>query len=872
VRRDLPTGLVTFLFTDVEGSTSLLRELGGEAYAGELEEHRRVIREACGREGGVEVDTQGDAFFFAFPTAPGALAAAAAFSEALSAGPIRVRVGVHAGTPRVTSEGYVGVDVHRAARIAACGHGGQVVVSSATAALVDPSGSEPPALSLSPLGAHRLKDFDEPVSLYQLGEGTFPPLETIANTNLPTPASSFLGREAELYEADELLRKTRVLTVAGPGGQGKTRFALELAHQARQKRFSDYPDGVFACFLAPLRDPGLVMTTLALTLSVAEQPGRSVQEALVDHLEGKRLLVLLDNVEHLLECAHELAALVASCPGVTLLVTSRELLNVQGELVYDLPPLEKEEGVTLFCERAHVAPSDTIRELCSRLEGLPLAIELAAARLRLLSPEQLLARLSRRLDLLTGGRDADPRQRTLRATIAWSYDLLDGEEQRTYRALSVFAGGCTLDAAQAVTHADVDTLQSLLDKSLLRRRDEGPEPRYWMLETIREHASELLAGAADESDAVVERFLDWMQDVVGDIDHVWIERDQIDWLTTLELERANFMSAVATAERLGRRDRVLRLVVAADAFIDARGPYEVFAEVLDGARCGDATMDGRALLLRLRLLLRLGRHDEAAARSETAAAEVTGDLSLEGRLLTLRSFLANYRGDFDEAFALSREAVRRQRLTTDDAGLAEALSSYGVAVILEGDVDGGLTHLRESRLLSERVGDTTGASSGRMNEAIGLLSARRPEEASGLIEEGMALTRALDNPFLLVLALGNLSIARAAAGDTAGARSALREALAYEMKQHDQATQAEVPLTLAIAAVHDREPERAIMLWAAGSESCRDTGYELGPELTVYVADLLEPLRGRPGFEALWERGRSLSASEALELGLGGRR
>jgi len=300
-------------------------------------------------------------------------------------------VGVHTGTPHRSPEGYVGVDVHRAARIAACGHGGQVVVSSATAGLLEALGSETPALSLSSLGAHRLKDFDEPVSLYQLGEGTFPPLKTIANTNLPTPASSFLGREAHLLEAGDMLRKARFLTVAGTGGQGKTRFALELAHRTREERFSDYPDGVFACFLAPVRDPALVLTTLARTLSIAEQPGMTVQEALVAHLEGKRLLLMLDNLEHLLACAHELAELVALCPGVTLLVTSRELVNVEGERVYELPPLDEEEGVALFCERAHVEPSVTIGELCARLEGLPLAIELAAARLRLLSPEQLLA-------------------------------------------------------------------------------------------------------------------------------------------------------------------------------------------------------------------------------------------------------------------------------------------------------------------------------------------------------------------------------------------------------------------------------------------------------------------------------------------------
>ncbi len=480
--RELPSGTVTFLFTDVEGSTQLLHELGAGGYAEALAEHRLLIREACAAEGGIEVDTQGDAFFFAFPTAPGALAAASEMTDALASGPISVRVGLHTGTPLLTDEGYVGDDVHFAARAAAAGHGGQVILSSAAAEFAE--------TSLTDLGSHRLKDVAEPVSIYQLGEGSFPPLKTIANSNLPTPASSFLGREEELYEADLLLQATRLLTVSGPGGQGKTRFALELASRAREERFSDYRDGVFSCFLASLRDAALVLATIAQTLAVREQLGQSALDALASHLEGKRLLLLLDNAEHLLEVAPELSQLLERCAGLTLLCTSRELLRIKGELPYALPPLAEEEGVSLFCERARIEPSDPIRELCDRLEGLPLAIELAAARMAILSPQQLLERLSQRLDLLKGGRDADPRQQTLRATIEWSYDLLSPEEQSLFARLSVFAGGCTLEAAEEVAGADLDTLQSLVEKSLLRFTNE----RYWMLETIRDYAGERLDG------------------------------------------------------------------------------------------------------------------------------------------------------------------------------------------------------------------------------------------------------------------------------------------------------------------------------------------------------------------------------------------
>jgi predicted ATPase/class 3 adenylate cyclase len=496
VRSDLPSGTVTLVFSDIEGSTKLLETLGTSAYREALAEHRQIVRQAFARYSGYEVDYEGDAFFYAFSSAEEALSAVSEAMQGLEGGPIAIRVGIHTGSPELDPPKYVGLDVHTAARIMSCGHGGQVVVSETTRELV--------SAQLTELGSHRLKDIQEPVSLYQLGDRSFPPLKTIANTNLPAPASTFLGRGEELYEADTLLQETRLLTVTGPGGQGKTRFALELATRAREERFSDYRDGVFSCFFSSLRDPALVLPTIASTLSVREQPAERALETLSSHLEGKRMLLLLDNLEHLLEAASELSELLSLCPGLTLLCTSRERLSVQGERAYVLPPLAEDEGVSLFCARAETEPSEDIMALCSRLEGLPLAIELAAARTRILTPEQLLERLSQRLDLLKGGRDADPRQQTLRATIEWSYDLLSPEEQELFARLCVFAGGCTLEAAEEVCEADLDTLQSLVDKSLLR----FTEGRYWMLETIREYAGERLA-ARGERDSLFERHATW---------------------------------------------------------------------------------------------------------------------------------------------------------------------------------------------------------------------------------------------------------------------------------------------------------------------------------------------------------------------------
>jgi predicted ATPase len=478
MRADLPTGTVTFLFTDVEGSTRLLQGLGAEAYAAALAEHRLLIRGACAAHGGVEVDTQGDAFFFAFQAAPGAVSAAAELTEALGAGPIQVRAGVHTGTPLVTDEGYVGDDIHLAARLAASAHGGQVVVSRVTAELVD--------VPLRDLGEHRLKDVPAPLRVHQLGGGAFPPLKTISNTNLPTPASTFVGRADEVRAVlSKLEAGARLLTLTGPGGTGKTRLAIEAATAL----VPSYEAGVFWVGLASLRDAALVPETISRTLGA--------RNGLAEHIGQRELLLLVDNLEQVIDAAPQLAALVEACPNLTVLVTSREVLRVQGEVEYAVPPLAEPEAVSLFCERAGLEPSGEIAELCARLDSLPLAVELAAARARALSPRQILERISGSLDLLSGRRDADPRQQTLRGAIQWSFDLLSTDEQRLLARLSVFAGGCTLEAAEVVCEADVDTLQSLVEKSLLRVSEE----RYWLLETIREFAADQL----DEPDRAATR-------------------------------------------------------------------------------------------------------------------------------------------------------------------------------------------------------------------------------------------------------------------------------------------------------------------------------------------------------------------------------
>jgi len=472
----LPTGTVTFLFTDVEGSTRVVRELGADRYAHELTEHRRALREVIARYGGVEVDTQGDAFFIAFARASAAVAAAEEGERALHDSPLRFRAGIHTGEPSVVEEGYVGLDVQRAARIASAGHGGQVLVSQTTRDLLEED------VALRDLGRHRLKDLGEPLQLYQLGHGEFPPLRSLNWVNLPVQPTRLIGRERELDEAGRLLRAHHLVTLTGAGGSGKTRLALQLAAEAVE----DFPDGVFWVPLQALRDPDLVLPTIARTVGAN---GR-----LAEWVADRHMLLLLDNLEHLIAAAPELGDLLGQMLNLKLLVTSREPLHIGAEHEYPVEPLCEREAAALFIERARsvkpdFAEEETVVEICRRLDCLPLALELAAARVKALSTEDLLKRLDRRLPLLTGGpRDAPERQRTLRATIAWSYDLLGPEEQRLFGRLAVFAGGCALEAIEEVCEANLDTLAALIDKSLVRREGD----RYSLLETIGEYALERL--------------------------------------------------------------------------------------------------------------------------------------------------------------------------------------------------------------------------------------------------------------------------------------------------------------------------------------------------------------------------------------------
>ncbi|HET9674881.1 MAG TPA: tetratricopeptide repeat protein [Gaiellaceae bacterium] len=697
MRVGLPTGTVTFLASDVEGSTRLLHDVGAERYAEVLTEHRRVVRTAYAAHEGVEVDTQGDAFFVAFPTAAGALAAAAEIDEGLAAGPIRVRIGVHTGTPLVTDEGYFGDDVHFVARLAAAGHGGQILVSTATAALV---GSD----SLVALGEHGLKDIDGAVAIFQLGDGAFPPLKTISNTNLPRPPSTFVGRERELEEVvARLTGGVRLLTLTGPGGSGKTRLAVEAATVL----VPEYKAGVFWVGLATLRDPGLVTETISQALGA--------RNGLAAHIGERELLVLVDNLEQVIAAAPELSSLLTACPNLTLVVTSRELLRVQGEVEYTVPPLAESDAVALFSERSRAEPSDLIGELCARLDSLPLAVELAAARATALSPAQILERMSERLDLLRGGRDADPRQQTLRATIEWSHDLLSDDERQLFRRLSVFAGGCTLEAAEQVADAGLDTLQSLVEKSLLRFSGD----RYSMLETIREFAAEQLE--PDEAANARRRHRGYVVALAEASAQKLHTGDESATSSALAPEYANVRAAVSYALAAQEPDDVGRILGGMYPFLISHGHLAEVREWAEAALAARGLSErGRAeVLVGAGEIARFAGDLDRALELKQELASVDQDLQRPNwKAATLADLaeIALDQGDYDAARRYAEQSAAAGAPARADLCFAElalrvgdlpAAESSGVAA-LAGLDEGSFNHACALELLGEtarRAGD-----------------------------------------------------------------------------------------------------------------------------------------------------------------------
>jgi predicted ATPase len=813
--RELPAGTVTFLFTDVEGSTRLLHELGDE-YVDALADHRRALRAAFDAHGGVEVDTQGDAFFVAFERASDALAAAEAGQRALH-GRIRVRMGVHTGEPTVTDEGYVGMDVHRAARIAAAGHGGQILVSQSTRDLAAAGG-------LRDLGEHRLKDLAAPERIYQLGTDEFPPLKTLYQTNLPVPATPFVGREAELAAVASLLARTdvRLLSLVGPGGSGKTRLALQAAADAAD----GYPDGVWWVPLAQVSDPAAVLESAGRALGASG--------SLADDVGSKRLLLLLDNFEHVVTAAAELSALVADCPNLNVVVTSRERLHVAAEHLYPVPVLARPDARELFTARARAVqpafvPDELLDELCARLDDLPLALELAAARTSLLTTGQLHERLGQRLDLLRGGRDADVRQQTLRATIEWSHDLLDATEQQLFRRLSVFAGGCTLEAAEMICEAEIETLQSLVDKSLVRVREDG---RFWMLETVREFAAERLE-ASDDARTTLSAHANWIVALAESAnlsDDTSGKRAQAE-LDTVLSEQANVRAAVDWAADADV-ELALRILVLLEQFWVTHAPHE-------GKR-------------RLEAML---------ARADGVSAVV------RGRAYRVLGGCGNYTGDHDGAelaYSRGREVFRQAGNERAAAVMTFRLGTNG---LFRGEVGNARSLLEESLASFRRFGMRT--SEGEAIGNLGTIELEHGDPVRGveLLEQSVAICREVGFVWFEAGKIRELARHALLSGDYEGGERRAREALALYRDVGGNQNIVYTLAALAWSAAARSDAARAGKLWGAiEAEELRerlDLWWEARP---AYEARL-RPVAGA-AFDTARESGRLLTLKEAIDYAL----
>ncbi len=837
--RELPTGTITFLFSDIEGSTRLLDDLGAERYARALADHRRVVRRACESRGGIEVDTQGDAFFVAFPTAPEALDAAIDVQRALAEGPVRVRMGVHTGTPLVAEEGYVGGDVHRAARIAAAAHGGQVLVSASTAALVEPA-------LLRDLGEHRLKDLVRAQRLHQLvAEGLrsdFPPPRTLDErlTNLPVQSAPLIGREGELRELRELLGRARLLTLTGPGGTGKTRLALELAGEVLE----EYEHGVFFVDLAEVEDSALVVPTVAQALGLRERGGVSLGEAVADYLAGKRLLLLLDNVERVVEAAPDLSGWLAVAPRSKMLATSRVALRVSGEQEYPVPPLPADAAVELFAERARAVRPDfaldgnrnAVAEICARLDDLPLAIELAAARVKLLPPPKLLERLDQRLPVLTGGtRDSPARHRTLRAAIDWSFGMLEPEEQELFARLSVFAGGFTLEAAEAVCNASIDGLGSLVEKSLLTQRADDDELRFALLETVREYARGRL-DERGEADALADAHADYMVSL-GRQASGNAPDDDPDETRLLHRELDNFRRARAWLDETGDVERELRLVTGAFWALWTRASMKEL-------------------------------HGWLAAALERAPDV---DPWLRSEVLGAAALAAANSNQRELARVYARESLASARARDDKRQIEWALR---VLSFDEPDLDERRRQLRECERLLQELGNDPGRGWVSYLLAQTLEAEEKFEEAQATFEQAIEIFSRLGRRWETANAEIALAYTYIAAGDRAAAQPILGRALRTAMELDSPALTVEGLAAMAVVRT-EADPGTAARLLAAAERLGDEAGQPLSLEFERgLVEEAARTIRANLAerFEGESAAGRSLTLDEAIALALGDER
>jgi len=908
---DLPSGTVTFLFTDIEGSTRLVAQLG-ERYPEALDGHRRVLRRAFAAHGGREVGTEGDAFFVAFARATDAVGAAVVGQRALASArwpegsEIRVRMGIHTGEAALRADGYVGLAVHRAARICSAGHGGQILVSGVTRELL---GDDLPAdVALRDLGQYRLKDLDRPEQLFQVVvahlRANFPLPEAEPRPGLraagavPPSPNRTVGRDADVRAIADRLGPggARLLTLTGPGGVGKTRLGLEVARAVD----TVFDDGVRFVSLAALRRAEDIPAAILRSLQIVPLSDETPAGAITRFLAGKRVLLVLDNFEHVLEGASLVGEFLLACPTLTILATSREPLRLQAEEGYPVPPLAAPprdiqdsealagaDAVVLFSLRARALEPDfslddgnlvAVAEICRRVDGLPLAIELAAARCGLLSPEEIAKGLDASLGVLgPGARDAPARQRTLAATIDWSHDLLGNDERECFARFAVFAGGATVDAARAITGAGLDTLDRLVAKSLVvrRRRPHAPT-RLVMLETIRAYAADRLASTGDENATRERHYAHYLALAQRDGTEraLWSSRRD-EHLAGLDAEADNIDEMLRWASAQPEAAPALMAAGAVTEYWQARNRFADAIAWIDHALSKPGADAHQALCVRLLTvkavgLWNLGRSDEQGAvwaQAETIARSIDDPLVLS-QALEPRVVFESLSGRLDAAEALANETLRAATAAEADWQIAMGAFASAMAAPNIGELR---QRVERAASMLVQVGNVYHLANLLASAAYGALRWGCDGDAQGLIERAIAIARELDDPLIWLTVHGNHGLAAIFGGDSAVAERAFREQLMLcrELVARPFASEGLRGLA-AVSAVRGDE-HRAARLVGASDAQRHGQGFEaVEARLDAAFFDAVRVRLGTDTWRADFRRGAELSFDDAIRYALDG--
>jgi predicted ATPase/class 3 adenylate cyclase len=906
---ELPGGTVTFLFSDVEGSTRLLKRLGGR-YAEVLAEHRRLLRVAFDEHAGREVRTEGDAFFVAFVRASDAIAAAVSGQRSIASQrwpegvDVRVRMGVHTGEAEVREDDYVGLDVHRAARICAAGHGGQVLISSSTRELV--ADELPSDVALKDLGEHRLKDLDRPERLFQLVvsdlRADFPPLASLSRgsgtaSGLPPSPNRTIGREDDVQAIADRLRAdgVRLLTLTGPGGVGKTRLGLEAARALR----AHFADGALFVSLAALTRPEDVPAEIVTSLAIVVLSGESAEEAAERFLAAKQALLVVDNFEHLPAAAPFVGRLLEACPALTVIATSREPLGLHAEERYPVSPLPVPPratledpqalagiaAVVLFSARARARAPDfelddtsapAVAEICRRVDGLPLAIELAAARCGLLSPVEIAQRLDDELAALgSGARDAPERQQTLRATIDWSHELLSDAEKDCFARFAVFAGGATLPATEAITHAGLDTLDGLVGKNLLTlRADAHARSRLGMLETIRAYANERFASTADEQAVHERHYLHYLALAQrhGTERALW-SASGAEHLAALDADIDNLHAALGWTIGQANAERALALAAALGCYWLMRNRYADAVDWVDKAlnlpdAAAHPALRVDALRTKAKCLWQMGRateQDPVIAAVE-AIARTLGDPAILSRALQLRALHEINFQRLDVADDVADEALRWARAADDKWEVAEASRAKAIAASTIADLRERVD--RAASLLGD-VGNVHQLANLLNGAAYAALCLDSDGDATDFAALASPIANALDNPFERMINSGNVGLAALMTGETHTAAQAFREELTLCRDMVVRPVVVEGLCGLAAVAVVEGDDKRAATL--VGAADAHRYGTPEDPIEARLDGTFFKPARARGGTDA-WNaaarEGSALSFQDAIAYAL----